>query len=90
MEFFLIFNSEKLENDIKKSLGKFGKKLFAVIKLPQFLSGKRRKSRKTIIIIFLRGWGHLTCSDILRAIPAATYVSGRASQAGQAVREKPD
>jgi len=35
------------------------------------------------------GWG-LRASVTLRAMPAETYVPGRASQAGQALREKSD
>jgi len=36
------------------------------------------------------GRGGLRASMTLRAIPAGTYVPGRASQVGQTVREKPD
>jgi hypothetical protein len=36
------------------------------------------------------GGGVLRASMTLRAMPAGTYVPGRASQAGHAVREKPD
>jgi hypothetical protein len=34
--------------------------------------------------------GGLRASMTLQAMPAETYVPGRASQAGQALREKPD
>jgi hypothetical protein len=36
------------------------------------------------------GGGGLCASMTLRAMPAATYVPGRAFQAGQTVKEKPD
>jgi hypothetical protein len=45
---------------------------------------------KHLVMVVGAGWGGLRASMTLRATPAGTYVPGRASQAGQTVKEKPD
>jgi len=43
-----------------------------------------------VVVVVVVGGGGLRASMTLRAMPVGTYVPGRASQGGQAVREQPD